>query len=750
MSVRDDERLAEVAGAIEELRLDVGGMTCGSCAARVERTLNAQPGIEASVNFATGEAVVRRSVGAPGLEALVEAVRARGYDLAPHVDRDEAAARAEERAWRDRFALAGVLGLATMVVSMVSMHDAWARWSAFALALPVQVVVGWPFLVGAARRARSFTANMDTLIAIGTLSAFVYSSWELLAGTHGALYFDTSALVIAFIVLGRYLEARAKGRASQAITRLLELGAKQARVLRNGKELRIPVDAVQVGWTLKVLPGEKIPVDGRILEGAAAVDESMLTGESVPVHRGPGDPVAGATVCLDGVLVIEATRVGAETAIAGIVRLVADAQSSKAPIQRIADRVAGVFVPVVMVLAAITAVGWYVVGGTVRDALVPAVAVLIIACPCALGLATPAALMVGTGRGAELGILIRGADVLERSADVDIVVFDKTGTLTEGRMEFVEAVGDPNALALAAAVETGSEHPIGRAIVEAGLGGGGGRPPPPRRRAAGAPPRRGRPPPPPPPPATGFRAIPGRGVRAAVAGRDILVGRRALLEAEGLVIPAELREAAARLEAAGRTASWVGWDGRARGLLAVADRVRPDARRAIADLHELGVRVAMLTGDNRPVAEAIAAEVGIDRVLAEVDPAGKAAAIAGLQAEGLVVAMVGDGINDGPALARADLGIAIGGGTDVAIEASDITLLRGDLAHVAAALRLARRTFRTIRQNLGWAFGYNVAAIPLAALGMLNPVIAGAAMAASSVSVLANSLRLRRFARAVA
>ena len=728
MAVRDDGRLADLGRQIEELRLDVGGMTCGSCAARVEKTLNAQPGIAASVNFATGEARVRRSAGAPALDVLVEAVRARGYDLTLHVDRDEAAAAAEERAWRTRLVLAWGLGVATMAVSMLSMHDPWARWTAFALAAPVQMIAGWPFLVGAARRARSFTANMDTLIAIGTLAAFAYSTWELLTGTHGALYFDTSALVIAFIVLGRYLEARAKGRASQAITRLLELGAKRARVLRNGKELQIPVDAVQVGWVLKVLPGEKVPVDGRVLEGAAAVDESMLTGESVPVDKSPGDAVTGATVCLDGVLVIEATRVGAETALAGIVRLVAEAQGTKAPIQRVADRVAGVFVPIVMVLAAVTAVAWFVVGGTVRGALVPAVAVLIIACPCALGLATPAALMVGTGRGAELGILIRGAEILERSAAVEMVVFDKTGTLTEGRMELVEVVGDPQALALAGAAESGSEHPVGRAIVEAAVAAG----------VADATPA-----------ATAFRALPGRGVRAVIGDRTVLVGRRALLEDEGLAIPDDLGAASARLEASGRTASWIGWDGRARGLLAVADRVRPQARQAVADLHALGVQVAMLTGDNRPTAEAIAAEVGIDRVLAEVDPAGKAAAIAGLQAEGFVVAMVGDGINDGPALARADLGIAIGGGTDVAIEASDITLLRGDLAHVAAALRLSRRTFRTIRQNLGWAFGYNVAAIPLAALGLLNPVIAGAAMAASSVSVLANSLRLRRFARAV-
>ncbi|MFM7718478.1 MAG: heavy metal translocating P-type ATPase [Actinomycetota bacterium] len=695
-------------------------MTCGSCAARVERTLNAQEGVEASVNFATGEAVVRRDAGAPGLDDLVEAVRARGYDLRIHVDRTEAAAREEERAWRRRLALAWILGLATMAVSMISMHDAWARWSAFALATPVQFVSGWPFLRSAARRLRSFSASMDTLVAIGTLSAFAYSTWELLAGSHGHLYFDTSALVIAFLVLGRWLEARAKGRASQAITRLLELGAKQARVVRDGTEMKVPVDAVKPGWILKVLPGEKVPVDGRVLEGNAAVDESMLTGESVPVEKGPGDEVAGATVDLDGVLVIEAMRVGDETALAGIVRLVAEAQTSKAPIQRLADRVASVFVPVVMGIAALTAVGWYLAEGSLPAALVPSVAVLIIACPCALGLATPAALMVGTGRGAELGILIRGAEILERSSAVDLVVFDKTGTLTEGRMELVEAVGDPDALALAAAAESGSEHPIGRAIVAA---------------AASA------------PTPTSFRAIPGGGVRAEVGGRAVVVGRRALLEGDGLAIGDDLRAAADRLEAEGRTTSWVGWDGRARGILAVADRVKPGAAEAVAALHAIGVRVAMLTGDNRAVAAAIAEEVGIDRVLAEVDPAGKAEAVATLQAEGAIVAMVGDGINDGPALARADLGIAIGTGTDVAIEASDITLVRGDLESVVLALRLARGTFATIRQNLVWAFGYNVAAIPLAAAGLLDPVIAGAAMALSSVSVVTNSLRLRRFSR---
>jgi cation-transporting ATPase V/Cu+-exporting ATPase len=708
--------------AMRELRLDVVGMTCGSCAARVERTLNKQPGVVASVNFATGEALVRLEDGAPELEVLRRAVQARGYDLRVHVDEAEEAARREERAWLLRLAVAWPLGIATMVLSLAWMDETWARWTAFALATPVQLYAGWPFLRGAAVRARNRSANMDTLIAVGTLAAYAYSVWAL--GGMDDLYFDTSAVIIAFIALGRWLEARAKGRASQAIKRLLEMGAKEARVVRGDKELRLPVDAVQVGWLVRVLPGEKIPVDGRVVEGSAAVDESMLTGESVPVEKSFGAEVAGATVDLDGVLVIEATRVGEETALAQIARLVAEAQGSKAPIQRLADRVAGVFVPVVMAIAAVTAAGWYVADGTVRDALVPAVAVLIIACPCALGLATPAALMVGTGRGAQLGILIRGAEVLERSRSVDTIVFDKTGTLTEGRMRLVAAAGCVETLERAAAVEAGSEHPIARAVVEGAA----------ERRIVV-------------PRADEFRAIAGRGARAVVDGREVVVGRRSLLEREGLHVPPSVERYAEDFESQGHTVFWVGWDGEAAGVVAVADTVKPGAAEAVAALHRLGVRVAMITGDNRATAAAIAAQVGIDRVLADVQPEDKVEEIRRLQGEGRVVAMVGDGINDGPALAQADLGIAIGTGTDVAIEASDVTLISGDLDGVVRAVGLSRRTFGTIAQNLFWAFGYNVAAIPLAAFGLLNPIIAGAAMAMSSVSVLANSLRLRRFGR---
>ncbi len=707
---------------VRELRLDVLGMTCGSCAARVEKTLNKQAGVEASVNFATGEALVRLSNGAPTFDLLREAVRARGYDVREHVDEAEEAARRDERAWLRRLVIAWPLAIVTMAISIPFMEQTWARWTALALAAPVQFYAGWPFLKGAAIRARNFSANMDTLIAVGTLAAFAYSVWALF-GTED-LYFDTSAVIVAFIALGRWLEARAKGRASQAIKRLLEMGAKEARVLRDDKELRLPVDAVKVGWLVKVLPGEKIPVDGRVVDGASAVDESMLTGESVPVEKTTGDDVAGATVNLDGVMVIEATRVGQDTALAQIARLVAEAQGSKAPIQRLADQVAGIFVPVVIAIAAVTAVGWYLVDGTVRDALVPAVAVLIIACPCALGLATPAALMVGTGRGAQLGVLIRGAEVLERSRKVDTIVFDKTGTLTEGRMRLVETAGCVETLERAAAVEAGSEHPIARAVVEGAA-----------RRGVVV------------PAAEGFRSIAGRGARATVDGHEVLVGRRSLLESEGLHVPPSIERYAGGFEAQGHTVFWVGWGGEAAGVVAVADTLKEGANEAVTRLHGLGVRVAMITGDNRTTAEAIASQVGIDRVLAEVHPEDKVEEIRRLQGEGHVVAMVGDGINDGPALAQADLGIAIGTGTDVAIEASDITLISGDLDGVVRAVELSRTTFRTIQQNLAWAFGYNVAAIPLAAFGLLNPIIAGAAMAASSVSVLTNSLRLRRFGR---
>ncbi len=716
------------------LEFAVRGMTCGSCASRVQRTLGKQPGVErAEVNFATATAHVVLAEQPADPEALRAAVANAGYGLElpeaetgaehPEVERDQEAAA--QRSWLWRVIVAWPLGLATMYLAFW-VHQDWSPWAQLVLATPVQFVVGWPFLREAGRRARRLSANMDTLIAMGTLTAYTFSVVVLLRGGT-ELYFETAALLIAFLVLGRYFEVRARRRAGKAIRALLELGAKDARVIRGGVEVMVPAEQVRVGDLLRIRPGEKVPTDGEVVDGSSAVDESMLTGESVPVDKVPGEKVAGATVNTSGVLTVRATAIGSDTALAQIVSLVSSAQAGKGQAERLADRISAVFVPSVIVIALLTFGGWWLLSGDALAGLIPAVAVLIVACPCALGLATPVAIMVGTGRGASLGILIKGVEVLERTRKITTVVFDKTGTLTRGEMALTDTeVGagtDPGELLRrAGAVEADSEHPIGQAIVAAA------------REEHG-----------PLPAVTGFESLAGHGVRAEVEDKTVWVGRRKLAAEAGLVLPDELAAAASRLEAQGRTAVFVGWDGQVRGVLAVADTLKDGAADTVAELHRMGLKVAMITGDNARTAAAIADRVGIDTVLAEVLPADKQSEVTRLQAAGEVVAMVGDGVNDAPALVAADLGIAIGTGTDVAIESSDLTLIRGELSGVPTAIRLSRRTYRTIWQNLGWAFVYNVALIPLAAFGLLNPIFAGAAMGFSSVSVVTNSLRLLRF-----
>jgi Cu+-exporting ATPase len=598
------------------------------------------------------------------------------------------------------------------------------QWVSLVLATPVVFWGGLPFHRATWTNLRHGAATMDTLVSLGTLAAFGWSLVALLLGTGAELYFEAAAVVTTFLLAGRWLEARAKRRAGAALRALLELGAKEVSVLRGGSEVRIPVAQLAVGEDFIVRPGEKIAADGEVTEGSSAVDASMLTGESVPVEVGPGDAVVGATVNAGGRLVVRATRIGAQTQLAQMARLVEEAQNGKAEVQRLADRISGVFVPIVLVVALGTLAGWLIAGGGASAAFTAAVAVLIIACPCALGLATPTALMVGTGRGAQLGILIKGPEVLESTRRVDTVVLDKTGTVTTGRMTVLDVVpadgqdGD-ELLRVAGALEAASEHPIAQAVARAAAERG------------------------PLPAVDGFANVEGLGVRGSVEGRAVTVGRPRLL-ADAL--PPELDDARQRAEAEGRTAIAVAWDGAARGVLVVADTVKPTSAAAVRQLRALGLRPVLLTGDNEAAARSVAQSVGIDEVLAEVLPADKVDVVKGLQAEGATVAMVGDGVNDAAALAQADLGLAMGTGTDVAIEAGDLTLVRGDLRAAADAIRLSRRTLSTIKGNLFWAFAYNVAAIPLAAAGLLNPMVAGAAMAFSSVFVVTNSLRLRGFA----
>ena len=732
--------------------LEIGGMTCASCANRVERKLNKIDGVTASVNYATEKA----HVDAPGVDVatLIAAVESAGYTAAlptPPVGSpadDAAPGDPELRALRQRLIISASLAVPVALLSMIPalQFTNW-QWLPLTLAAPVAVWGAWPFHRAAAVNARHGAATMDTLISVGVTAAFAWSLYTLFFGmagmpgmqmtvtlfgtpgeASGEIYLEVAAAVTVFILGGRYLEARAKAQSGAALRALLELGAKDAVVLRSGTEVRVPVDTLVPGDRIVVRPGEKIASDGLVLEGASAVDASMLTGESVPVEVGPGDRVVGATLSVGGRLVIEVTRVGADTELARLGRLVEEAQTGKAAVQRLADRVSAVFVPVVFGLALLAFAGWLLSGASVELAFTAAVATLIIACPCALGLATPTALMVGTGRGAQLGILIRGPQVLEPTRRIDTIVLDKTGTVTTGRMRVVAAtpIGSTAAgelLRLAAGVESGSEHPVAQAILEHAQA---------ERVVAPSPER--------------FVAHAGFGVEAVIDGHAVVAGRASwLAEAWSLDVPAEAVAAASEAEASGRTAIVVAWDGEVRGVLSVGDTVKPSSAQAIARFRELGLRPVLLTGDNAGAAHAVAAAVGIDEVHAGVTPQGKLDVIRALIADGRTVAMVGDGVNDAAALAAADLGIAMGGGTDAAIAASDVTVVSGDLLVVADAIRLARRTLGTIKGNLFWAFAYNVAAIPIAMLGLLNPLIAGAAMAFSSVFVVTNSLRLRRF-----
>ena len=763
MSVQSENRV----------ELAISGMTCASCANRIERKLNRLDGVTATVNLATEQALVIYPDGVTATE-LIAVVEAAGYGATlPPVPAPTSAPSPSDSptsgfpttqpsaapspaspstSLLHRLLVSAALATPVLLMSMIPalQFQNW-QWLSLTLAAPVVAWGGWPFHRAAALNLRHRTTTMDTLISLGTLAAFAWSLYALFFGdagtpgmkmpfewiTHGSggsqIYLEVASVVIVFILAGRYFEARAKRRSGAALRALLELGAKDVAVLRDGVEQRIPVDRLQHGDLFVVRPGEKVATDGVVVEGGSAIDAALLTGESVPVEVGPGDEVTGATVNAGGRLVVRATRIGAETKLAQISRLVVEAQTGKAHVQRLADRVSSVFVPIVIVLSLATLVGWLASGAGTAQAFTAAVAVLIIACPCALGLATPTALLVGTGRGAQLGILIKGPEVLESTRRIDTVVLDKTGTVTSGVMTLLEVVPASSedrdtVLRVAGALESASEHPIARAVA---------------RAAAQLDPAN------PLPSPAGFANHPGQGVEGHVDGHATLVGRPDLLAGTwNAPLPADLETARRDAESAGRTALAVGWDGAVRGLLVVADAIKPSSAEAVRELRALGLTPLLLTGDNARAARSVADQVGIDEVIAEVLPTDKVDHVKRLQDAGRVVAMVGDGVNDAAALAQADLGLAMGTGTDAAIEAGDLTLVRGDLRAAADAIRLSRRTLATIKGNLFWALAYNAAALPLAAAGLLNPLIAGAAMAFSSVFVVSNSLRLRRFAPA--
>ncbi len=744
---------------MSEVDLRIEGMTCSSCATRIERKLNRLPGVEASVNYATEKAHVVLPDGMTAADAIavVESTGYRAHAPEPAAPAtvpmtgDGAAADTGDAAMdsvRQRLVISTVLTVPVVLMAMVpALQFTYWQWASLTLAAPVAVWGAWPFHRAAWVNLRHGAATMDTLVSVGVLAAFLWSLYALFLGGAGEpgmtmafsllphsgdasaeIYLEVCAAVTVFLLLGRYLELRAKARSGEALRALATLGAQDVAVLHDGVERRVPIGDLTVGEQFIVRPGEKVATDGVVLEGASAIDASLVTGEAVPVEVGPGDAVIGATINVGGRLVVEATRIGADTQLARITRLVEQAQSGKAPVQRLADRVSAVFVPVVIVLAVVTLIGWLVLTGDVTMAFTSAVAVLIIACPCALGLATPTALLVGTGRGAQLGILIKGPQVLESTRRIDTIVLDKTGTVTTGRMAVVEVVpaegvDRSDLLRWVASVEDPSEHPVAAAIVASVL-------------AQGIPVE----------PAQAFRSHGGRGVEGLVDGVAVVAGRPAWVRDDrGVDEGSDLSRARNRLEAEGRTVVLVAADGRAVGLVAVADAVKPTSAEAVSGLRDLGLTPVLLTGDHAAVARTVASEVGIDEVIADVLPEEKVAVVRRLQESGAIVAMVGDGVNDAAALAQADLGMAMGTGTDVAMEAADITLVRGDLGSTVDAIRLSRRTLAIIKGNLFWAFAYNVAAIPLAMAGLLNPLIAGAAMAFSSVFVVTNSLRLRGF-----
>ncbi|WP_041701316.1 heavy metal translocating P-type ATPase [Gottschalkia acidurici] len=736
LKVEDLIKAIEKAGfkvPMRKVNLSIQGMTCAACSNRVEKVISKLDGVkQASVNLTLNKGTVEFIEGEVTLQQIIEAVKKAGFkaheEIEEDEDRERKARESEIKSLRNLLIVSTILSVplfSAMFFHMAGINNILSNgYFQLALATPVQFIVGYRFYKGAYNSLRGGGANMDVLIAMGTSAAYFYSLYNTIVGIH-EYYYESSAVIITLILLGKYLEAIAKGRTSEAIKKLMGLQAKTARVVRDGKEIDIPIEEVLLDEIIVVRPGEKIPVDGVVVEGHSSVDESMLTGESVPVDKSAGDEVIGATINKHGVFKFKATKIGKDTALAQIIKLVEDAQVSKAPVQRLADKISGIFVPAVVVIAFITFAVWYFVFGDFNQALISAVSVLVIACPCALGLATPTAIMVGTGKGAENGILIKGGEHLEKTHQLDVVVLDKTGTITKGEPEVTDIIAitesEENILRYAAIAEKSSEHPLGESIVEEAK----------NRKIELSDPEK-------------FEAIPGHGIYSLIDGKDIYIGNRKLMRDKNIDIDSMLAQLE-RLEDEGKTAMLMSIDGKAGGIIAVADTVKDTSKQAIDRLKEMGIEIYMITGDNKRTANAIGKQVGIENILAEVLPEHKAEEVEKIKAKGKKVGMVGDGINDAPALVAADIGFAIGTGTDIAMEAADITLIKGDLRDIPTSIRLSRKTMRTIKQNLFWAFAYNTAGIPLAALGLLNPMIAGGAMAFSSVSVLSNSLRLKRF-----